>query len=122
MTVLLITSRTTRRWTIPKGWPMKGMKDHKAAEREALEESGVVGQIGKTPIGKYQYWKRNGGTFHLCEVSVYSLRFDRQVHKWREKGQRSAEWFSIAEAATLVQEPGLKAIIERLAPVEPAEI
>jgi 8-oxo-dGTP pyrophosphatase MutT (NUDIX family) len=119
--VLLITSRTTRRWTIPKGWPMRGMKDHKAAGREALEEAGVIGQIGKAPIGTYQYWKRDGATFHLCEVSVYPLDVDRQAHKWREKGQRTAKWFSVADAASLVQEPGLKAIIMRHASGQSSE-
>jgi hypothetical protein len=32
--ILLVTSRNTRRWIIPKGWPIKGMKPAKSAARE----------------------------------------------------------------------------------------
>ena len=51
--VLLVTSRETRRWIIPKGWPMKGRKDHEAAAQEALEEAGVTGHVHKHPMGAY---------------------------------------------------------------------
>eukprot|EP01037_Dinobryon_pediforme_P043882 gene43882-55248_t len=56
--VVLMTSRETRRWVIPKGWPITGLKNHEAAAREAFEEVGLVGAIGKKPIGSYQYFKR----------------------------------------------------------------
>ena len=46
--VLLLTSRETRRWVIPKGWPMKGCKPYEAAAQEALEEAGVTGQAKKS--------------------------------------------------------------------------
>ena len=39
--VLLITTRQSRRWIIPKGWPIKGLKPVKSAAREAYEEAGV---------------------------------------------------------------------------------
>ena len=55
--VLLITSRETRRWVIPKGWPIKGRSSAKSAAREAFEEAGVVGKIGKAPIGVFAYDK-----------------------------------------------------------------
>ena len=51
--VMLVTSRGTGRWIIPKGWPMKRKAPHVAAAREALEEAGVVGQIGKDSIGSF---------------------------------------------------------------------
>ncbi|WP_246725573.1 NUDIX hydrolase, partial [Beijerinckia sp. L45] len=98
MRVLLITSRGSRRWTIPKGWPMRGFKDHKAAEREALEEAGVVGRVSKELAGTYQYWKKGVSTLHLCEVAVYLLHVERQLTDWREKGQRVATWFSVLAA------------------------
>ena len=56
--VLLITSRETRRWVLPKGWPRPGTPPHRQAAREALEEAGVIGRVGRTPIGYYQYAKR----------------------------------------------------------------
>ena len=61
--ILLVTSRTTQRWIVPKGWPIKGLKDHDAAAREAFEEAGVVGRISEKPAGRYTYWKRMSRPF-----------------------------------------------------------
>lgn len=112
--VLLITSRETRRWVIPKGWPMKGLKDHKAAAREAEEEAGLVGRIGKDPIGSYTYWKRRSDHFELCDVAVYLLVVEGQLKKWREKDERQLQWFSPDDAAERVDEPGLGNLISQL--------
>lgn len=68
--VLLDTTRSTKRWTIPKGWPIKGLKSHKAAEREAMKEAGVAGKCGKQAVGRYLYWKRKADHFELCWVGV----------------------------------------------------
>ena len=105
--VLLLTSRETKRWVIPKGWPMNGRKPWEAAAQEALEEAGVVGRPCKTPIGSYAYFKRQTAHFDVCRVDVYLLAFTEQRKSWREKGQREAEWFGLDEAAALVEEPGL---------------
>src|SRR5215212_1515673 len=77
--VMLITSRGTRRWVIPKGWPMRGLKPHRAAEREAYEEAGLKGQIGKTPVGTYSYekWLTNCAA-SACELTVFPLQFTGQ--------------------------------------------
>ena len=72
--VMLVTSRETRRWVIPKGWPMKGLKPPKVAAREAYEEAGLVGRIiGKRPIGVFYYQKRLPKDRLLCEVWVFLL-------------------------------------------------
>ena len=71
MRVLLLTSRETKRWVIPKGWPMKGRKPYEAAAQEALEEAGVIGQAKKKPIGSYIYFKRREAHFDVCRVDVY---------------------------------------------------
>src|SRR5215218_7543079 len=55
--VLLVTSRETGRWIIPKGWAEKGIKAHVLAAREAYEEAGLRGDIGHEPIGRYRYTK-----------------------------------------------------------------
>jgi 8-oxo-dGTP pyrophosphatase MutT (NUDIX family) len=112
--VMLLTSRETKRWIIPKGWPMKGRKPWEAAAQEALEEAGVVGQISKKPNGQYTYFKRRDAHFDVCRVDVFLLSIDRQRKKWRERGQRKARWFSFEEAAGLVDEPGLVAILQDL--------
>src|SRR5580692_251543 len=108
--VLLLTSRETRRWVIPKGWPMKGRKPYEAAAQEALEEAGVTGQAKKKPIGTYTYFKRREAHFDVCRVDVYLLVVKKQLETWREKDQREARWFTLDEAADMVQEPGLVAL------------
>jgi 8-oxo-dGTP pyrophosphatase MutT (NUDIX family) len=112
--VLLLTSRQTRRWVIPKGWPMKGRTPWQAAARETEEEAGLVGRPQKTPIGSYSYFKRRAAHFDVCQVDVYILEVEKKLKHWREKGQREARWVTIEEAASLVQEPGLIAIFRRL--------
>jgi 8-oxo-dGTP pyrophosphatase MutT (NUDIX family) len=113
--VLLLTSRETGRWIIPKGWPMRGLRPHEAAAREALEEAGVVGYAKKKPIGSYRYFKRRTDHFDYCQVDVYLLWVDKQLDSWREQGQRKTRWFPLSEAAMLVEEPGLVALLQELA-------
>jgi 8-oxo-dGTP pyrophosphatase MutT (NUDIX family) len=114
--VLLITSRETGRWVLPKGWPMKGKKPHVCAAREALEEAGVKGRVGKSAIGCYRYVKRlpENGTIP-CSVDVYPLMVERQLKRWPEQGQRALAWFSAANAAALVDEGELASLIEAFA-------
>jgi 8-oxo-dGTP pyrophosphatase MutT (NUDIX family) len=112
--VLLVTSRETQRWVIPKGWPMKGRKPYAAAAREALEEAGVIGKVGKTPIGVYHYVKRlKNGAPLLCTVDVFALQVVRQRKRWPEQHQRTGHWFTAAEAARAVDEPELQDLIDR---------
>ena len=83
---MLVTSRGTGRWIIPKGWPMKRKAPHAAAAREALEEAGVVGQIDKQPIGSFSHEKllKKGETI-VCDVQVFALEVTHQRKTWREK-------------------------------------
>lgn len=112
--VLLVTSRETKRWLIPKGWPMKGKKPHRAAAQEAVEEAGVRGEIQDKPLGHYDYWKRRAKHFDLCRVDVYPLEVSKQLASWREKDQREARWFDVEEAAHQVLEPALAELIRSL--------
>jgi 8-oxo-dGTP pyrophosphatase MutT (NUDIX family) len=77
--VMLVTSRETGRWIIPKGWPKKRKAPYASAAREALEEAGVVGEIGRDPIGSYSYKKRlKSGAVVACEVHVFPLEVKHQ--------------------------------------------
>ena len=111
--ILLITSRETGRFLIPKGWPMKRLSDPDAAAREAYEEAGVVGKIQNQPIGDYVYWKRLESRFELLKVAVYPLEVHKQRGDWPEKGVRQCRWLSCADAAALVDEPGLVALLRQ---------
>ena len=115
--VMLITSRESRRWVIPKGWPMRGLKPHRAAEREAYEEAGLKGHIGKVAVGVYAYEKRlANGLAVPCEVSVFPLQVTSQRKRWPEMGQRDGRWLSPGEAAELVQEEGLQHLLRGFNP------
>ena len=114
--MLLITSRETRRWVIPKGWPMRGLKPHRAAEREAYEEAGLKGHIGKVAVGTYAYEKRlANGLAVPCEVSVFPLQVTSQRKRWPEMSQRDGRWFSPEEAADMVQEEDLQRLLRAFA-------
>ena len=118
--IMLVTSRTTHRWIVPKGWPIKGMKDYDAAAREAFEEAGVVGTISTKPAGRYDYWKRLADHFVLCTVKLYLLDVQRQLPSWAEQGQRHCQWFKSEDAADLVDDPGLSSLIRMIASKEAA--
>jgi 8-oxo-dGTP pyrophosphatase MutT (NUDIX family) len=113
--VLLVTSRDTGRWIIPKGWPLKGKAPHKAAAREAREEAGVVGKINRRAIGAFSYRKRlKGGKVVVCEVQVFVLKVKRQEESWLEKGERKLKWLTRAKAAKAVGDSVLGTIIRTL--------
>ena len=110
--ILLVTSRGTRRWIIPKGRPQSGTPPHRAAAQEAFEEAGVVGKVGKKTIGSYRYDKifKLGATVR-CKLRVFPLRVTRQFKRWPEKRQRRTQWHSPAQASRRVRETYLRQII-----------
>jgi 8-oxo-dGTP pyrophosphatase MutT (NUDIX family) len=111
---MLLTSRETRRWVIPKGWPMKKRKPAEVARQEAYEEAGLIGHIvGKRPVGKFHYAKRLAKGEVLCQVRVFLFRVERQLDDWPEKSQRETKWFEAEEAVDMVDEGGLAEIIDR---------
>lgn len=114
--VLVITSRETRRWVVPKGWPIKRLTPAQSAAQEAYEEAGVEGRPGGK-LGVYRYDKRlRSGRLQQVKVTVYGLEVLRELADWPERGQRDKAWTSIWDAAERVDEPELKALIAGFAP------
>jgi 8-oxo-dGTP pyrophosphatase MutT (NUDIX family) len=112
--ILLITSRRTRRWIIPKGWPMEGHQPSMCAALEALEEAGVSGEIEKNAFGHYQYIKQfRLGINVPCKVDIFALKVTRERKTWAERNQRERRWCTVAEAAAAVSEPELRRLIVR---------
>lgn len=110
--VLLITSRQTRRWVMPKGWPMTGKKPWRAAEIEAMEEAGVLGSVSKVPLGLYEYRKLlDDGEKVTCQVTLYPLVVERLLKRWPERDERRRMWFSPKGAAKAVNEKSLKRLL-----------
>lgn len=110
--VLLITTRQTRRWIIPKGWLMPGLTAAETATQEAWEEAGVVGKCGDQSLGQFPFVKmrpRKGPV--LCMVDVYPLHVKSLAQEFPEKGQRKRQWCSLKKAASKVASPELAAIL-----------
>lgn len=117
--VLLITSRDTGRWIIPKGWPMAGCSLAEAAAQEAWEEAGVRGSLRPEAVGEYRYLKRQDQGFsipvdtHVFQIDVASLE-----QHYPEADQRERRWFTPDRAAELVDEADLRKLLRRL-PLRP---
>lgn len=110
--ILLVTTRSTKRWVIPKGWPMAGKPDHDAAAIEAFEEAGVRGVVSHLPVGRYGYLKMSDkGKARPVEVTVYALQVKRELSDWPEREERERRWMSSAKAAALTGEPELAPVL-----------
>jgi 8-oxo-dGTP pyrophosphatase MutT (NUDIX family) len=113
---MLVTSQETRRWIIPKGWPKKGKSPHRCAAREAFEEAGVLGAVGRRPLGSFSYEKRlKNGSSVECKVRVFPLEVSSQRREWPERQERRIKWLSASKAAAKVKDPVLGKIIRRAA-------
>lgn len=112
--VLLVTSRDTGRWVLPKGWAEKGESLSAAAAREAREEAGVKGSSSTRDAGRYFYAKvqRNGPALP-CEVVVYPFEVMKLAEQWKEMTERRRQWFTPEDAADAVNEPDLAELIRR---------
>jgi 8-oxo-dGTP pyrophosphatase MutT (NUDIX family) len=114
--VLLLTSRKTHRFVIPKGWQMKGKTNAEAAAIEAKQEAGVIGAIDTGPCGSYHYWKRLKDAFVQVKVIVYALEVEAELSDWKEKDERRKRWLTLAQAASAVDEPELVSLLAGFRP------
>jgi 8-oxo-dGTP pyrophosphatase MutT (NUDIX family) len=115
--ILLVTTRRSKRWIIPKGWPIKGLRPTKSAAREAFEEAGVRGKIGAKSVGLFKYNKLldEQGIEVSCEVKVFPLLVKRQRESWPELEQRLVQWVEPAKAVSLIKERQLKRLVSAFA-------
>jgi 8-oxo-dGTP pyrophosphatase MutT (NUDIX family) len=109
--VLLVTSRETGRWVLPKGWPWPDCEEWMIAAQEAREEAGVLGAIHPASIGSYKYDKRQPTGAVSVQVAVYRLEVTEELATWPECNQRKRSWFTLTKAAAVVEEAELKNLI-----------
>lgn len=115
--VLLITSRGTGRWIIPKGWPMDGVTPAQCALTEAWEEAGVRGKVHDQCLGLFSYFKAIGPERGLpCVAMVYPVKVKALVGKYPEAGQRKRKWLRPNKAAELIAEPELAHLVRNFHP------
>ena len=113
--VMLITTRRKRRWSVPKGSPMRKKKPHCTAAAEAYEEAGLVGITEKRPVGNFKHRKGKGERKRTINVDVFPMKVHGQERWWPEKGEREAIWVSAETAARLVSKAQLRRLITRFA-------
>ncbi|ESQ78749.1 NUDIX hydrolase [Asticcacaulis sp. YBE204] len=114
---LLITSRGSGQWIIPKGKPIAGMTSAETAAREAFEEAGVQGDIGDAPIGRFAYVKDQGQITErfVPGVEVYPLKVTGTLTLWPEFGQRQILWCDTLTALGKIDLEALRTIVRQFA-------
>ena len=114
--ILLVTTRKTGRWIVPKGWPLIDRTPSESAAYEALEEAGVLGDMAAEPLGSFRYSKRRkSGAIVSCKVYVFAMEVVRQRRSWAEQSARETCWCSLEDARARVTDPGLRRIIAKFA-------
>ena len=115
--VLLVTSKRSQRWILPKGWPVHDATPAEAALTEAWEEAGVVGKVKTACLGIFSYSKGLSDDSNLpCVVAVFPVKVKELEKDWPEKEHRKRKWCSLKQAANLVAEPELAAILKKFDP------
>lgn len=113
--VLLITSKTRRRWVLPKGKIAKGMLAHNSAAKEAMEEAGVIGAVETAPVAEYVQSKAIEGTPERITVRAFALAVESEIQRWPEDHQRKRRWLPLKAAIKLVDDAELRAVLKRFA-------
>ncbi len=115
--ILLITSRRSRRWIIPKGWPIDGKTPAQVALTEAWEEAGVQGKVHERCLGLFSYHKALGAERGVpCVAMVYAVRVKSLAADYPEADQRKRKWLRPKKAAALITEPELAHIVRNFHP------
>lgn len=114
--ILLITSRDTGRWVLPKGWPIGGCNASEAARVEAWEEAGVVAStVCNDAIGTFSYEKKlESGAGVRCDVKVFPIQVEELANDFPERQERTRKWVSANTAANMVREPELQKLLRAL--------
>jgi len=109
--IMLVTSSSNKHWVVPKGIIDPGLSGLESAEKEALEEAGIVGSSHEELIGHYVCEKWGA----QCSVEVYAMQVDRVLSElqWQES-HRERLWVDIEEAISRVWQPALIPLFKEL--------
>jgi 8-oxo-dGTP pyrophosphatase MutT (NUDIX family) len=103
----LVTSRSGKKWVIPKGCFEPGKTASEIALQEAWEEAGLTGVLQSEPVGSYLYEKF--GTVH--HVIVFVMRVTDVAETWPEDAFRERNWVSFDEAIERIDDRGLREVV-----------
>jgi 8-oxo-dGTP pyrophosphatase MutT (NUDIX family) len=109
--VCLVSSRSGKRWVVPKGCMEPGKTAGEVALQEAWEEAGLVGLLQYEPIGSYVY-EKDGFT---CHVIVFLMTVTDSVENYPECALRQRIWLPISQAQTRVDETSLRELLRGVA-------
>lgn len=108
--ILMVTTRSLKHWTIPKGNISKGLSASESAEKEAYEEAGIQGAVIKPSIGFYTYEKH----MELYRVKVFLMEVTCVLEEWPESEFRRRKWTSIKKARRKLKHNNLKPLLDHL--------
>jgi 8-oxo-dGTP pyrophosphatase MutT (NUDIX family) len=115
--ILLVTSRGSGRWILPKGWPIPGKTPGECALIEAWEEAGVLGKAHEQCLGIFSYHKTTDPKNSLpCLGLVFPVKVKALTNDYPEADQRKRKWMRPKKAAARVDEPELAAILRHFDP------
>jgi len=109
--ILLIRRMPDGPWGIPKG----GIEDHgndyrEAARGECVEEAGAIGEVSDEFVGEYDY--RRGSRDY--RVRVLLMQVTELRPRYEEQDFREREWFSVEEAAEVLERDALRGLVREL--------
>lgn len=112
---VLLVSSSSGRWILPKGWPIDGLSAAQAAQQEAWEEGGVKSTVANdTALGSFLSHKTyETGLTVPCETKVFALDVNTVANDFPEVHKRERVWVSPSKAATMVDNDGLKSLLEK---------
>ncbi|OIQ90591.1 NUDIX domain protein [mine drainage metagenome] len=117
VSILLVTSRETRRWIIPKGWSKKTLAPCQVAALEAFEEAGLLGEVASEPCTSFTYWKQiSEKKKKYCEVDVFMFCVLGEAETWPEMFERKRSWMSLEDASLCISDPDLSTFLRGLSP------
>lgn len=108
--ILLITNKKKDKWGIPKGLVEAKLSASESAQKEAFEEAGIYGKIYKPALGKYSIKKWEG----KCRIKVFAMEVTQVLDNWPEDILRKRQWYTVDEAAGMVKNKKLQAMIHGL--------
>ena len=108
--VLLITSIKKKKWVIPKGFIEFNLSPFESAKKEAFEEAGILGSNETIELGHFENTKSIG----VCHVKVFAMEVIKVLDDYPEKEKRSRKWFSLKEAAAILEAAQISEMVNTL--------
>jgi 8-oxo-dGTP pyrophosphatase MutT (NUDIX family) len=102
--LVLITSRKSKNWIVPKGNRILKKSKHATALQEAFEEAGLRGRLSEGDEMHFKI-KSNGKQVMLI---LYPMRVEKMLRVWPEKGQRKRVVVNRHKAVKIVGWPNFR--------------